>query len=251
MPKVTDFPLISSVNFYKTEANASTALGTLALSQIGQRFRYVKGGGSALVIGNLLQAPAEDTNFKDMAVQAAVATTVAPSANGGFPIPVTLGGTATTSASQFQNGILVISVTPGIGQVFTIVANDVQATTNGTCNFYVYEQPQVALTTSSKATVFPSLYNGVIQNPTTSTGKSLGGAVTPIAASNYGWIQSGGVGAALADATASTGPNSSLSPSVSTAGCVTKQVSLAQTVAVGVSTVSVSAEVEPVFWCVD
>src|SRR6266851_4484826 len=160
MPQSAVTSILSATQFYSfTSVQGPENLGELHFSQLGQGFRYVKAGGTTLVIGHLQQAPAQLTNFKDMAVQAAVATSVAPSGAGGYPIPVTLGASSTT-ANQFNGGQLTISVTPGIGQSFTIVTHDV-ATNATTCNFYVLEQPLVALTTSSKASVVANLYNGV------------------------------------------------------------------------------------------
>lgn len=249
MPKTVGQTQLSSNSLYDTFSTPlEHTLGQYFITQIGQGFKFVLAGASNLVIGNLIQSSAEDTNFKDMAVQAAVATSVSPSINGGYPIPVTLGGTATTTTSDFTSGTLVVSVTPGIGQLFTILGNDIQSSGSGTCNFYVLEQPQVALTTSSKVTAYHSPYWKVIQNPTTSTGLSVGGAVSAITAAQYGFIQVLGAGTVLGDATATTAANSSMSPSVTTAGCATKQVSLAQTVGISMSTASVSAENEGIFW---
>lgn len=248
MPKTAGVSMLSQVDFYSTTTTSEHSLGQLLFDQLGRGYRFVLAGGSALVIGNVIQAAAEDANFKDMAVQAAVATSVAPSVSGGYAIPVTLGGTATTTASDFAGGTLTISVTPGIGQTFTIIGNDIQATTNGTCNFYVVEKPQVALTTSSKATAYHSPFWKVIQQPTTQTGISVGGAVTAIASASYGWIQTIGAGSVLGDATATTAAAMAMSPSVTTAGAATKQVSLSQTIGVSMSTASVSAQVEGIYW---
>lgn len=250
MPRAVGTSILSGNTFYQQSSSPidGSTLGQFHFSQVGQGFRQVLAGASDLVKGNLLQVSAEDTNFKDMAVQAAVATSVAPGIGGGYPIPVTLGGTATATTSDFAGGTLTISVTPGIGQTFSIVSNDVQSNASGTCNFYVQEQPLTALTTSSKATVYHSPYWKVIQNPTTSTGLSIGGAVIVITAAQYGFIQTLGAGSVLGDSTATTAANSSMSPSTATAGAATKQVSLAQTVGVSMSTASVSAEVEGIFW---
>lgn len=242
MPLVAPFPQITSLDLYKTESNPSTNVGQLAATTDGRMFRYVKAGGVTTVRGNLLQSPANDSNFKDMSVQAAVAV-------GATTIPVTLGGTSTT-AGQFVGGTLVISVTPGIGQVFTIVSHDV-ATNGTTCNFNVLEPVQVALTTSSKATTQLNPYMGVIAQPTTSTGMAVGGSVTAITNAQYGWIQTHGMGGALSDATVTSAAAFALSPSVTTAGTVTKAVTLQQVVGQSMVMVTVSAQVEPIFWLID
>lgn len=245
MPRVSSLPLITSLDLFKYESNPSTNVGQLAMTDDGRMFRYVKAGGSALVRGNLIQESATDTNFKDMAVQAAVAV-------GGTTIPVTLGGTAVT-ANQFNGGLLVISSGSAmLGQVFTITSHDVQTSTSGTCNFNVQEQVQVALTTSATATVIANPYTAVIQFPaTTATGLAVGGAVSPIPANNYGWIQTHGMGTALGDSTASTAAAMSLSPSTATAGAVTKGITLQQVVGVSMYVATVSAKNEPVFWTLD
>lgn len=241
MPKTSAFPLITSTDVYKTESNPSTSLGAKVMTQDGRFFRYAKAGASDLVIGNLIQAPAEVTNFKDMAVQAAAAI-------GATTIAVTLGGTSTT-AGQFNQGFLVVSVTPGIGFISRIQTHDV-ATNGTTCNFTVEDPIPAALTTSSKVSVVKNPYDSVIQMPTTHSGAAAGAAVSVIKASTYGWLQVEGVGAALSDATVTAAATMGLSASVTTAGCVTKLVTADAQVAESLYTVSVSAEVQPVNWLI-
>lgn len=247
MPLLSAPTTMETLPAYNTEATKSgMELGQAAYGAKAKKFRYVKAGGSNLVIGNLLQSPARDTNFTDMAVQAAVATSVALNPTfGGYPIPVTLGGTATTTNTDYAGGGLYITVTPGIGQSFEILANDIQSSATGTCNFYVREAPLVALTTSSKATVTKDPYNGVVQSPTTITGRIVGVAVTAIPANNYGWIQVWGEAAVLSDVTVAT-IGQAVARSTTTAGAVTQQTTnLAQ---VGyVNILGVSAEDQPVF----
>src|SRR6267154_1845542 len=103
MPRASTTTLIETLQFYQTETVQTMDLGQLAFGAKGKMFRYVKAGASALVKGNLIQGPARDTAFTDMAVQAAVATSVAFNPTfAGYPIPVTLGATATT-AGLFNN----------------------------------------------------------------------------------------------------------------------------------------------------
>lgn len=252
MPIASTPTHIELLGFYSTEAtNSGMDLGQMAYGTKQKRFVYVKAGASNLVIGNVLQAPARDTNFTDMAVQAAVAITGASTVQlnpqfQGYPIPVTLGGTATTTTTQFKGGGLYItSGASQIGQTFEIMANDIQATTNGICNFYVRENPLVALTTSGKATVTLDSYNSVIQSPTTITGKTIGVAVTAIPATNFGWIQVSGECAVLSDATVAT-IGQGVQRSTSTAGAVT--VATTNGADIGIASIlGVSAEAQPVF----
>src|SRR6185436_13634529 len=108
---------------------------------------------------------------------------------------------------------------------------------------------RVALSTSSKVTLYMNQYNGVIVSPTTRTGKTVGVAIYPITASQYGWIQTGGPGSALSDATVAA-VGEALSPSTTTAGCVTKQVTLLENIGVA-PILGVSAKVSPIWLSID
>jgi uncharacterized protein YdeI (BOF family) len=238
MPRSSSFGIITGVDFYSEETNPSVNVGSLQWSDDGRAFRYVLAGGSSLVKGNLLQATAEDTQFDEMAVQAAAAV-------GATTIAVTLGSTATT-ASLFVGGFMTITTTPGLGQTFTILAHDVAAGA-ATCNFTVLEPVQTALTTSSKATVRKNPYSGVIQQPTTHTAMAVGFATRAVTNAKYGWIQTHGITAGLSDATVTAAATMGLSPSVTTAGCVTKHVNQDQYVGRSLVAVNVSAKTFPVF----
>jgi len=172
----------------------------------GKRFVRVKAGGSALVAGNVIQAPAIDTNFDDMVIAAAQVI-------GDTQVTVTLGGTAVT-ANQFQGG----SVTFDTGEERKIIGHPAQSSSTGNVTLTLDAPLAVALATTNKATM-RNLYNGVIQAPTTLTGAVVGVAVYAIPASNYGWLQIYGDCPVKSDA--STGAvGSALSNSASTAGDV-------------------------------
>ena len=210
---------ICAQDVWQESANPQHVVGQLAVDQYGNRYRYVKNGGTALTTGNLLQEPAEDTAFDNMATQAAVAIN-------DTDVSVTLGGTAVT-ANLFDGGILHVSYGTGIGQIRRIVKHTVMATTTGTCTFTVDHPIKIALTTaSSKVSVRKNPYNGVIQYPvTTQTGGAVGVALYALTASYYGWIQSGGEATVIYDAAGTDTSNgvTGLAPSVGTAGCVKPQ----------------------------
>lgn len=198
-------------------------LGTIAFDKVGKKYRYVKAGGTTLVTGNLVQTAAVDTAFTDMAVLAAAA--------GQNKVSVTLGGTATT-AGLFVDGTMAITVTPDIGQTLRIVAHDVTAI-SGTCVFTLEENLTVALTTSSKVTVTPNNYSGVIVSAGVAqgsrTGTPVGVAVYPITNAAFGWIGVQGEFAVLSDASVGA-LGDALMASVGTGGAVTKWVTAAQIV---------------------
>lgn len=224
-------------NLYQESVSPEHKLGELLVDQFGRKFRYVQNGGSALVTGNLLQEPAEDTNFRSMVAAAA-------SAIGSFEISVTLGGTAVT-ANMFENGDLIVESATGIGQQFKIVSHDVQTSTTGTCVFKVDRPVAIAIVaTTTQISVRKSSYDGVIAFPTTPTGAPVGVALYAMTASYYGWIQSGGDVAALFDnQTNSAADESALMPSRDVAGSVTPVTeALAAPVHIGWSREQVSVD---------
>lgn len=174
------------------------AVGTLATTSNGRKFRYVKNGASALVRGNMIQAPAELTNHDQLTPVAA--------AIGAIEVTVALGATAVT-ANQYAGGWICIDTTPGLGQFLTIDSHPAaDASANLTVTLREEDALQVALTTSSRVTLVPNPYSGVIQSPvTTLTGAVVGAAIYPIAANEYGWIQSGGPAAVLIAGTPGVG----------------------------------------------
>lgn len=219
----------------------SAYIGQLAFGSLGSQFRYVKAGGSNLVVGNMLQSPAIDTQFNDLAVQAAAAANQST-------ISLT-NGTTTFSANDLVGYSATVSVTPGLGQTFTIIGNTA-GTNGGTFTITVDRPIRVALTTSSKVTLRANPFNGVIQSPaTTLTGTPVGACVFIIATTEFGWVQSHGVGGALSDNT-SIIAGSDVSVPSGTAGAVTLQVAGLPIVGRAMQAAS-SGKVIPVFLTID
>lgn len=210
---LSGYTSLAGTDLYTSQTVPQHRLGQLGIDSWGSRYRYVKVGASALVTADCLQEPAESTDFVSMSVNTAAAI-------GSTEITVTLGATATT-ANMFDGGFLTVSVTPGLGQSFRILSHTV-ASGAASCTFTVDRPLLIALTTSSDVSVRKNPYNGVIQNPaTTSTGGPVGFALYATPASSYGWIQSGGDTAVTYD----TGGNTAndllgIEPSLAVAGAV-------------------------------
>lgn len=239
MAYLTGLPAVYGLNPFDTSAAQKHPLGAVGFDRIGRRYRYVLNGAVALVKGHLIQSAARDTAFTGMAVQAAAAA-------GATAVSVTLGATATT-ANLFNDGILAVVSSTGLGQNFSIKGHTV-ASGSTTCVFQLGDGEEVltALTTSSKVTASRGPYNGVIDSPTTRTGMSVGVAISAIPIASYGWLGVEGLFAVLSDATvAAVGED--VSPSTTTAGSVTKQVTLLENIGVA-PILGVSAEYQPVFF---
>jgi hypothetical protein len=214
-------PTIGTVDLYTSNASqGNTAIGQLIYGDAGKGYRYVKAGVSALVVGNLLQGPAIDTQFDDMAV--GVAGVV-----GDMFIKVTNGTTALTG-NEFVGGTIMVSVNSASGTTladeYTIVGNSA-AISGASLKVNIDRPLRVALTTSTtKVTMRLSPYMGVLQAiASTLTSTIVGVAIYEIAAGEYGWIQTKGVGAVLADST-SILVGSQVTGTSATAGAVTLAV---------------------------
>lgn len=214
MAGLTGTKTLATSDIYTSTAtlDPGSSLGDLVDGGNGKKFRLVKAGASALVVGNVIQSAANDTQFNDMAVPAATAA-------GSRQVTIT-NGTTSVTANQYDGGSLLVSVTPGLGEEYTIISHGLA--TSGTAWVLTLDRPlRTAWTTSTKVTVRRSPYSGVIQFPaTTQTGIAVGVAVYPIAAGEYGWVQTHGMAAVLSDgSTFAIGSN--VGTVSGTAGCCT------------------------------
>jgi hypothetical protein len=191
---------------FSSNATQQHKLGQKAVDNSGREFRYAKAGAVALVAGTLLQAAAEVTANQNLtAVAAAVGDTVISSTS-----------TVTVTANQYAGGFAIITTSSGVGVAYPILSH--AAYTSAAPTFTLAEPVTVALTTSSKIDLVANPYNAVVINPTTATSAPVGAAIYPIAISEFGWIQTKGPAALLADGTVTVG--TAVVASNATAGAV-------------------------------
>jgi hypothetical protein len=173
-------------------------LGQLAQTSDGRKWRYCKAGASDLVAGNVIQAPAQIANHRNL--------TVAAHAIGVTTLTVTLGATAAT-ADQYAGGVAIVSTTPGLGYSYGISGHPAaDASASLALSLHPSNSIQVALTSSSKIDLQVNPYRGVIQAPvTTLTGAVVGVATYIITAAQFGWLCTGGHCGVLIDGTPAVG----------------------------------------------
>lgn len=182
---------------YSSSADKLHGLGERFETKDGRAFRYAKAGASALVVGNVLQAPAQVTTHDQLTATAA--------AIGDKTVTVTLDGTNNAAANQYAEGWAVVDTTPGEGYAYPILSHPA-ALASATLQLTLAEPIQVAWTTSTRVTLVPNPYSGVIQSPvTTLTGAVVGIATYPITAAEYGWIQVDGIAPVLIAGTPGVG----------------------------------------------
>lgn len=224
MAKLSSAMQVSPQDLYVSSTVQNVDLGALAFTPDGRAFRYALAGASNLVAGTLLQTAAETTAWQNLtAVAAAVGDT-----------SIAASSTITVTANQLAGGYALISVTPGIGQLYGISGHAAFTAAAPTIN--LTEPVRVALTTSSRIDLVASPYSGAIINPATATGAPIGVALFAQTAATYGWIQVGGVANILNDGGSTVGTN--VSASNATAGAV--EAAVTAQAAIGVALTGIS-----------
>lgn len=216
MASITGVPTLSFIDLYANDTTIPSGytLGQLIWGNDGKAYRYALAGASNLVMGNVLQSSAVDTQFTNMAIGTAAVV-------GDNFLQVT-NGTTTITANQFDGGSISVYTagTVAIGDEYTIVGVTGTLTNGGALKVFLDRPVRTAFTTSAKVSMRRSPYSGVIQAPaSTLTGTPVGVAMFAQTAANYGFIQSHGVGAALSDGSSILVGSAVASPS-GTAGAV-------------------------------
>lgn len=186
--------------------NDGATFGALATTGDGRYFRWIQAGATALVPGKLQQSSVEVTGNELVAMAAASigATQLVTTAS------------ITVTANQYTGGYAMVAVTPGQGYSYQIGTH--AAFTSAPATFNLVDPVTVALTTSSTVSFVVSPWNGVIVNPTTATGTIVGVACAALPATYFGWIQTKGPAAVLAQGTIVVGEQ--VAASSTTAGAV-------------------------------
>lgn len=169
----------SGIPFTVSEQYPTHELGEKIYTSDGRAFRYVKAGGTALNLADLLAAPAETTGNQSIVVAAAAVGAT----------EVTTTGTVTVTANQYAGGWIVVTGEAGTGTGGMYRIKRHAAATAAVCTFYLEDPIQVALSATTQIDLVENPYNGVVQNPTTPASTLVGVAVNEIAAGYYGWIQ--------------------------------------------------------------
>ncbi len=221
---------------YNSYTDEQIAVGTRFTAKNGKTYVWVKAGaGAALVAGNALQAPVQNTDHDQLVATAA--------AIGAEQITVTTGSSAVT-ANQYRGGTAVIDTADSLGEEY-IISGHLAAGTTSALILQLERPVRVALTTSSRVTLAPNPFNGVIAFPTTATGAPVGVAVSVIAAGEYGWIGRNGRFGTLIQGT----PGVGLAVSVPGSAAGSVAVSSATLHAVGFMAVTgVDGKCFPVDW---
>jgi len=222
-------PVIYGINPHESETVPSHQLGTIGYTPDGRRFRYVQNNATnAMVAGELQQSQVEDTGEEALSVAAAAVGSTT----------VTTTSTVTVTANEYAEGYVVATVTgTGIGLYYKIKSHP--AATAATLEITLYDPITVAFTATTDIDIVPNPYALVLQYATGQTGVPVGVAVLAIPASSYGWVQSGGPGVCIADASGAVTVGVRVTASNQTAGAIEDADSDTQPV-VGVALTAIS-----------
>ena len=197
---------------YDTHTTQQASLGTRAQLIDGRVYHYAKNGAVALTVGKLCQTAVEVANNAE---GLAVATTAAAAKS----VTVTLGATAAT-ADQFKDGYMVLQDGGGENGHYYSIATHPAADASATLAVQLKHGLATAITSGTEeAGLYKNMYQDIIVFPTTVTGAPVGVPNVDIAASSYGWIQTWGPCAILADLTTHA-VGAPIEPSADAAGAV-------------------------------
>ena len=177
-------------------------LGTRMILPDGRVYRYSEVGAADIAGGAVVQAPAgtaADDQDKLVAAVSAGSTTV------------TLSQSLTITKDKYKDGYMHINSGTGAGEVYRIKSNTAVSSATG-CVLTLDEEDGLAtaLTAgSSNCEVGLSVnpYSNVIISPTTVTNVAIGVAPTLLTQEYFGWIQTWGPAAVLANAAGVIGPH--------------------------------------------
>lgn len=223
--------IIANTDLYTsvTDVPGAETIGSYVAGLNGKEFAYSLAGASNLVVGNVLQEPAENTGLENAAVATAAVA-------GQSYLNITNGSTTITSLA-YQGGSLSVYTagTIPICDEYTIMAVTGTLTNGGSMNVFLDRPLRFAVTTSATVNMKPNLYSGVIQMPaTTPTGVAVGAAVYAITAAQYGYVQSRGPATVLSDGSTFAVGTAVGTPS-GTAGAVTLYSDASKAQIVGVA----------------
>lgn len=186
---------VAAQGLFESKTTALHNIGEYIVSNDGRGYRYAKAGGTALVVGTIQQAKAEDTsNEEEIAI-------TNPTAG---DLTVVTTSTVTLALNLLAGGFLLVSEgTLGVGECYRIKGNT--AASGAVCTISLDEPIRTTVTGTAKVDMKLNPYQAIIIAPTTQTSCIVGAAQYAIPASEFGWVQTRGVCGILAQGTCVVG----------------------------------------------
>lgn len=179
-----------AINTRETSATQQHKLGEKYIDEFNNTYRYIKAGASNLAAGKLVVNADADANV----VNKTVART--------YPAGVTsivVDAAGTVVADAYADGVVTISDATGEGVNYKVSGNT-GVTGAGEITLTLAQPTTVALTIDvSEYTLTKNLWDSVVISATDQADMAVGVPNVAITAAYFGWVQTGGTCAVLAD----------------------------------------------------
>lgn len=187
---LTGFLQLASQDIRKTSSTKQHTLGSVGVTRDGRVYRYAQAGGSNLAAGKLNVAATVDSNVTNKTVARTYDA-------GAMQVIIDAGGAITADA--YADGTLNINDATGEGVSCLVRGN---GTTSGAAELTVdlAEEMPVALTVDvSEASLTKNPWDDIVISVTDQADMAVGVANVALSTTHYGWVQTRGVCAVLAD----------------------------------------------------
>jgi hypothetical protein len=229
-----------AINIRETSSVKAHTLGTIYEDRFGNLYRYTRAGAVALDPGKLVVNADSDTDGTNVTVARTYAAGVTE---------VIVDAAGAVAENAFADGTFTVSDATGEGFTCVVIGN---TSTSGAGEMTVsLAQPTtVALTIDvSEATLQKSPWDAVLVSITDQADMPVGVPNVAIAADNYGWVQTRGTCAVLADEAVTKGQ--ALTTGTGVAGAV-EALDAAGEPQIGVAQMAlVDTEYRPAYLCID
>lgn len=183
--------VVYAQDFRDISSTKQLSLGTKGVTRDGRIYRYALAGGVTLDPGKLCVNADLAANHTNIVVQTAAAI-------GATQVKATLGATAAT-LNQYADGYLTVNDATGEG-INYLISGHAAAGSAGVITVNLAEPLKVALVAStSEVTLKANNWSGVVISIADQADQPVGVPNVTITAAYYGWLQTGGECAVLAD----------------------------------------------------
>lgn len=183
---------LTSQDVRATSTVKNEQYGAVGITPDGRVYRYVGADSTGLSIGKLAVTPAKVVAHTNIALDS-----TSPVAVGSQSLVVTVATTAVT-ADQYTEGFAVINDGTGKGCAYRIAAHTTITSAGGAVTLFLDEPIKTALAVAdSKVVLVANPFAGV--GHSTTLANAAGVANIAVAASAFGWVQSGGYASVLSD----------------------------------------------------
>ena len=187
---LTTNSVVYAQDFRDISSTKQMPLGTRGETSDGRKYRYALAGATTLDPGKLCVDADLVANHTNIVVQTAAAV-------GATQVKVTLGATAAT-ANQYADGYLTVNDSAGEGITYFINGHAAVASA-GVITVNLVDPIKVALTTASEVTLKSNPYDSIVISIADQADQPVGVPNVTITNAYYGWVQTGGECAVLAD----------------------------------------------------